>query len=658
VRGAAGSSSREGASAVGRYPLATPALRPLGQDAPVSTNAKRRWNICGIVGYIGTRDAAPILLDGLRKLEYRGYDSAGVAVAGAGGISVLKRQGRVDELAAAMRDEELHGTVGIGHTRWATHGLPNQVNAHPHQSADGRITIAHNGIIENYAPLRKGLIRRGVTFASDTDTEVLANLIAVIADEKALDVFEAVQEALKTVRGAYAIVVLDDRAPDRLVVAAQSSPLAIGISTDELVVGSDASPIVAHTREVVYLEDQQVAELRRDGSYAIVSLAGVTVEPDILTLAGGLDQFDKGPHEHFMLKEMHEQPTVVRETIRGRLSLDGQTVLLGGIVDFEQRILRAQKLTILACGTSWHAGLVGKHLIEDIACIPVELEYASEFRYRASPVRSDGVFVAISQSGETADTLAAVRLASAAGALTLGIVNVVGSSIARATDGGVYTRAGPEISVASTKAFAGQVTVLSLMALRFAQQLGTRTRPELQELYRQLADLPDLVERALETGPAVQALVRHLDGQNIVLFIGRGALSAVALEGALKLKEITYVAAEGYPAGELKHGPIALIREGSPVIVLVPGRGTLREKLIGNMQEVRARGATVIAIASAGDDEIADHATVVVRVPAMADAFNAIPFVVPLQLLAYYMARHLGTDVDRPRNLAKSVTVE
>jgi glutamine---fructose-6-phosphate transaminase (isomerizing) len=614
--------------------------------------------MCGIVGYIGTRQAAPILVDGLRKLEYRGYDSAGVAVAAGPGVHILKRKGRVEELAAAMGDADLVGTVGMGHTRWATHGLPNQVNAHPHQSADGRITIAHNGIIENYAPLRSELVRRGITFVSDTDTEVLANLIAVIVAEKEITVFEAVQEALKTVRGAYAIIVLDSHDSDRLVVAAQSSPLAIGISGDELVVGSDASPIVAHTREVVYLQDEQVAELCRDGVYRIISLAGVDIEPDVLTVAAGLDEFEKGTHEHYMLKEMHEQPMVVRETIRGRLSLDVQTVLLGGIVDFEQRILRAQKLTILACGTSWHAGLAGKYLIEDIAGIPVELEYASEFRYRATPVRSDGVFVAISQSGETADTLAAVRLAKAAGALTLGIVNVVGSSIARATHGGVFTRAGPEISVASTKAFTAQVTVLSLMALRFAQQLGTRTRPELQELYRQLAALPDVVEQALGTAPQVEALVKYLDGQNTVLFLGRGPLYAVALEGALKLKEITYVAAEGYAAGELKHGPIALIREGTPVIVLVPGRGTLREKLVGNMHEVSARGATVIALAAADDEEIADHAAVVVRLPAMADAFNLIPFVVPLQFLSYYMGKHTGVDVDRPRNLAKSVTVE
>jgi glutamine---fructose-6-phosphate transaminase (isomerizing) len=575
------------------------------------------------------------------------------------GVHVLKRKGRVDELASAMADAELVGSVGIGHTRWATHGLPNQVNAHPHQSADGRITIAHNGIIENYAPLRRELVKRGVTFASDTDTEVLANLIAVIAAEEGVPVFDAVQAALRTVRGAYAIIVLDAREPDGLVVAALSSPLAIGISSDALVVGSDASPIVAHTRDVVYLQDEQVAELRRDGGYRVVSLAGVAVKPDVLTVAGDSQEYDKGVHEHFMLKEMHEQPLVVRETIRGRLSLDGQTVLLGGIVDFEQRILRAQKLTILACGTSWHAGLVGKHLIEDIAHIPVELEYASEFRYRPSPVRADTVFVAISQSGETADTLAAVKLASEAGALTLGVVNVAGSSLARATDGGVYTRAGPEISVASTKAFTAQVTVLSLMALRFAQQLGTRTRPELQELYRQLAALPSLVEQTLsETAPQVKALVRYLDGQNLVLFLGRGVLCAVALEGALKLKEITYVAAEGYPAGELKHGPIALISRGSPVIALVPGSGTLREKMIGNMQEVKARGATVIAIAMADDEEIDDHATAVVRVPVMAETFSPIPFVVPLQFLAYYMAQHMGTDVDRPRNLAKSVTVE
>jgi glutamine---fructose-6-phosphate transaminase (isomerizing) len=614
--------------------------------------------MCGIVGYIGPRQAAPILIDGLHMLEYRGYDSAGVAVGGDSGVRVLKRTGRVDALAAAMREEPLAGTIGMGHSRWATHGLPNEVNAHPHQSADGRITIAHNGIIENYLPLKKELMGRGVTFVSDTDTEVLANLIAMIAADTSAPVFQAVQSALSAVRGAYAIIVLDREDPDGLVVAANSSPLAIGISGDELVVGSDASPIVAHTPEVVYLQDGQVAELRRGGSYRVTSVSGTAVVPEILTVDVIAAQPNKGEHEHFMLKEMYEQPMVVRETIRGRLSLDGQTVLLGGIVDFEQRILRAHKLTVLACGTSWHAGLVGKHLIEDIAGIPVELEYSSEFRYRAAPVTRDTVFLAISQSGETADTLAAVRLAAEAGALTLGVVNVVGSAIARATDGGVYTHAGLEVAVASTKAFTAQVTALTLMALRFAQQLGTRTRSQLQELYRQLDELPSVVERTLEVAPEVEAVVSHLEGHNIVLFLGRGVQYAVALEGALKLKEIAYLAAEGYPAGELKHGPIALIRQGCPVIALVPREGTLREKMIGNMQEVRARGATVIAVASEDDADVADHATVVLRIPAVNDTFSAIPFVVPLQLLAYYMARHLGTDVDRPRNLAKSVTVE
>ncbi len=614
--------------------------------------------MCGIVGYIGRESAYPVLIEGLRALEYRGYDSAGVAIGNHGTLSVVKQKGRVNELDKASKEADVAGSVGIGHTRWATHGIPNKINAHPHRSADGRITLVHNGIIENYSILKKQLTEKGVSFQSETDTEVLANLIAMVAKEEKLPVFTAVQVALKMVRGAYAIAVLDADDLGRLVLAKKSSPLAIGVSNDAFYVGSDATPIIKHTQKVIYLNDDEVAELREDGTYEVVSLQSGKVEPLVQELDMSVDQLEKGGYDHFMLKEIHEQPDVVRETMRGRLSLDQQTVLLGGIADHEQRILRAPKLTIVACGTSWHAGMVGKYLIEELARIPVDLELASEFRYRKPPIHNTDVVLAISQSGETADTLAAIELANEMGALTLGIVNVVGSSIARATAAGVYTHAGPEISVASTKAFSTQVAVLTLMALRFAQQLGTLSRSQLKEYYQQLSQLPEWIGQALVANEDIAAVTDRIVASPVSLFLGRSNCYPVALEGALKLKEISYLPAEGYAAGEMKHGPIALVDEGTPVIFIVPTAAELREKVISNMEEVRARGAYVVAIADRDDHDIRDHCDALLPIPNVPDFFLPAVASVPLQLVAYHSALALNKDVDKPRNLAKSVTVE
>lgn len=614
--------------------------------------------MCGIVGYLGSKQAAPIILDGLHRLEYRGYDSAGLAVVDGNKVSIIKRCGRVDELESAVNKQNLIATLGIGHTRWATHGIPNEVNAHPQISADGRIILVHNGIIENYAELKVKLIKRGVVFQSDTDTEVLANLIAVIQSKQKLSLFSAVQEALRLVQGAYAIAVLESKNDNTLVVAKKSSPLVVGIGRKEFVVGSDATPIVAHTRNVLYLNDDEVGEFKRDGSYKVISLVSNKIDSKIHHLDLNIDKLAKNNYPHFMLKEIHEQPDAIRNTMRGRLSLNNNTVMLGGINDYEQRILRAPRLTIVACGTSWHAGLVGKYLIEELAGIPVDVELASEFRYRSYPLNNHDVVLAISQSGETADTLAALKLAQDKGALTLGLVNVVGSTIARTTLAGVYTHAGPEISVASTKAFTTQVTALMLMALRFAQQLGNLPSAELHKLYHQFSMLPNQVEATLKYAPVVKKLTPHLINQKVIFFLGRNNCFPVALEGALKMKEIAYLSAEGYAAGEMKHGPIALIGPDTPVFVIVPALGELRIKLLNNIQEVKARNGYVIAIASADDKEVKKYANYILPVPEVADVFLPIIATIPLQLAAYYTAVLQGNDVDKPRNLAKSVTVE
>jgi glucosamine--fructose-6-phosphate aminotransferase (isomerizing) len=616
------------------------------------------FSMCGIVGYLGPKEAVPVIIDGLHRLEYRGYDSAGIAVVDNRRANIVKRQGRVDELAAALRDKHFTATLGIGHTRWATHGIPNEVNAHPQQSADGRVILVHNGIIENYVQLKTGLLKQGITFKSETDTEVLANLIAIILSNHKKSLFTAVQEALKLVQGAYAIAVLDSQNTDTLVVAKKSSPLVVGLGQKEFIVGSDATPIVAHTRKVLYLNDDEVAELKRNGTYQVISLTKNKIDTKIQRLELSVDKLAKNNYPHFMLKEIHEQPDAIRNTMRGRLNLTGNTVILGGINDYEQRILRAPRLTIVACGTSWHAGLVGKYLIEELAGIPVDVELASEFRYRSYPLNNYDVVLAISQSGETADTLAALRLAQAKGALTLGLVNVVGSTIARTTLAGVYTHAGPEISVASTKAFTTQVTALTLMAMRFAQQLGNLPNTELHKLFQQFSLLPTQVEATLKHIRTIKEIIPKLVKGDVIFFLGRGNCYPVALEGALKMKEIAYLSAEGYAAGEMKHGPIALIGPNTPVFVIVPAQGELRTKLLNNIQEVKARNGYVIAVASDQDREIKKQVDVILPVPAVANIFLPIIAAIPLQLAAYYTAVQLGNDVDKPRNLAKSVTVE
>lgn len=615
--------------------------------------------MCGIVGYLGNADAYPILISGLKRLEYRGYDSAGIAInEGGETISVFKQKGRVDDLSA-IADGKVHGTIGIGHTRWATHGVPNVINAHPHTSGDGVITLVHNGIIENYAQLKEELSREGWTFISETDTEVLANVIARNKKSHNCSLQDAVVLSLKQVRGAYAICVLEKGNVNTMVLAKKGSPLAVGVGVDgEFFIGSDAAPIIAHTKQVMYLEDGQIATLHRGGNFEIHDIDGANIEPNIQTIEWNVDKLEKDGFDHFMLKEIYEQPAVIRDTMRGRLSLDNQATMLGGIADYEQRILRANKLTIIACGTSWHAGMVGKYLIEELAHIPVNVELASEFRYGSPVIGNQDVVLAISQSGETADTLAALEMAKEKGALTLGLVNVVGSSIARITDAGVYTHAGPEVSVASTKAFSTQVTGLTLMALRFAQQLGTLPRAQLQALYEAYSEMPELIQRVLQTNDETKRIAEQIIHAPVVMFLGRGNLYPVALEGALKLKEITYIAAEGYAAGEMKHGPIALIQEGTPVIVIAPKSAATYEKIVSNIQEVKARGGRVIAIVEEGDVEASRLADEIIVIPSINEQFLPALAVVPLQLLSYHAALLLGRDVDKPRNLAKSVTVE
>ncbi len=614
--------------------------------------------MCGIVGYLGSEQAYPILMEGLRRLEYRGYDSAGVAIVDSGKVRISKQKGRVDDLDEHVGVQKPVGNVGIGHTRWATHGAPNRLNAHPHQSTNGRITLVHNGIIENYAELSEELKENGATFKSQTDTEVLANLIAYVQEDHDLGLFHAVQESLKLVRGAYAIAVLDSNNPSTIVLAKKSSPLAIGISGKNFIIGSDATPITGYAKKIIYLKDEEVAELNSDGTYKVESLEGAHISPKVKMLDMDVNAIGKGGYDHFMLKEINDQPKVIQETMRGRLSLDNTTVQLGGIIDYENRILRAPRITIVACGTSWHAGLVGKYLIEELCGIPVEVEYASEYRYRNPIIGDRDVVLAISQSGETADTLAAVELAREGGALTLGIVNVVGSSIARATDAGVYTHAGPEISVASTKAFTTQVTVLTLMALRFAQQLGAKPISEMQKIYEQLYQLPKLVEQALKCAPDAKRIAKLISNHPVVLFLGRNNCYPVALEGALKLKEITYMPAEGYAAGEMKHGPIALINKGTPVFVIVPQDEEARDKILSNIAEVKARGGHVIAITSDSREKASEYADEVLSIPKVNSLFAPSVAVVPMQLVSYYAALNMGKDVDKPRNLAKSVTVE
>ncbi len=612
--------------------------------------------MCGIVGYIGRREAADLLVSGLRRLEYRGYDSAGIAVVN-GEVSVRKKEGKVEGLAQMLAANPLHGTVGMGHTRWATHGAPTDVNAHPHESADGRFAMIHNGIIENYGPLRDQLRDKGHTFKSETDTEVLVHFVDQIQQDTGLNLAESIRQALTQVVGAYGIVAVSRDEPDQLIVARNGSPLLLGIGDGENFVASDASPFIEFTRNVVYLTDGEMAIVRRDG-YDVFSIEGAPVAKEVHALEWELEQIEKGGYEHFMLKEIMEQPTALENAMRGRVRPGEGIVKLGGLTDVLPQLRACERVVICACGTSWHAGLVGEYLIERFARLNVEVEYASEFRYR-NPVLTPGkdVVLVISQSGETADTLAAVRQARAAGVLTLGVCNSVGSTIARETDAGVYLHAGPEIGVASTKAFTAQVTVLAQIALLLGTERGVLSKEELQTNLEALAAIPAQLQTVLAQDDRIQAIARDYRLASNFLYLGRGVNFPVALEGALKLKEISYIHAEGYPAAEMKHGPIALIDRFMPVVFIATREATY-EKVVSNIEEVAARGGSILAITDAGNRDLDRLAETVIEVPKTVDAFEPLLTVVPLQLLSYHIAVMRGCDVDMPRNLAKSVTVE
>ncbi len=614
--------------------------------------------MCGIVAYLGREDAYPVLIKGLKRLEYRGYDSAGVALLNDGEISLHKCKGKVSDLESHVGVPNVAGSVGIGHTRWATHGPPNDVNAHPHLSGKGDLAIIHNGIIENYNTLKEELINRGHHFESETDTEVLAHLIEEVRSNTDTSLFEAVRISLNEVVGAYAIVVMDKNNPDQLIAAKKSSPLVIGIGEDgTYYVGSDATPIVEYTKNVVYMEDEEVALLDRTKGLKIVTIQNREKTPYIQELELHLEALEKGGYDYFMLKEIYEQPRSIRDCFRGRISLQKGMVRLSGIEVHEEKWINAKRIIIVGCGTSWHAGLVGEYLFEDLARIPVEVEYASEFRYRNPVINSDDIVIAISQSGETADTLAAIQLAKSKGAHIFGVCNVVGSTISRETDSGCYTHAGPEIGVASTKAFTAQVTVLTLMALAVAQKRNAISAERLHRLIVEISSLPDKVQTALESNKMVEHISGIYKDARNALYLGRGYTFPVALEGALKLKEISYIHAEGYPAAEMKHGPIALIDEEMPVFVIAT-HGQSYEKVVSNIQEVKARKGKIIAIVTAGEQHVLTLADHIIEIPKTDDALVPIVSVIPLQLLSYHIALMRGCNVDQPRNLAKSVTVE
>ena len=612
--------------------------------------------MCGIVAYVGKQEAYPIILKGLKRLEYRGYDSAGVALLN-GEINLYKKQGKVSNLEAFAKDKPLNSKIGIGHTRWATHGAPNDQNAHPHTSGDNTLAIIHNGIIENYDSLKKELIKRGHKFKSETDTEVLIHLIEDICKSESVDLEEAVRIALNEVIGAYAIVILDKNNPDRLIAAKNSSPLVIGIGKDEYFIASDATPIIEYTKNVVYLEDEQIAILENGKDMKIHTIKNQAITPYIQELEMNLEAIEKGGYEHFMLKEIYEQPQSIRASMLGRLNPNTGKIRLGGIEEFESKFLNASRIIFVACGTSWHSALVGEYMIEDLARIPVEVEYASEFRYRNPIINENDIVIAISQSGETADTLAALELAKKKGATIYGICNVVGSSIARATDAGSYTHAGPEIGVASTKAFTAQITILALMALTLANKKGSINKTRYRELTNQLNNIPNLVERVLKTNDQIKFIADIFKDAHNFLYLGRGYNFPVALEGALKLKEISYIHAEGYPAAEMKHGPIALIDENMPVVAIATRKGSY-QKVVSNIQEVKARNGIIIAIVTEGDETVKEMADYVIEIPETEEFLDPLVSVIPLQLLSYHIAVMRGCNVDQPRNLAKSVTVE
>ena len=614
--------------------------------------------MCGIVGYIGAKQAYPILIKGLRRLEYRGYDSAGVAMISQQGVlNVYKTKGKVDNLTDYCTDKDISGSIGIAHTRWATHGEPSARNAHPHYSQSHNLAIIHNGIIENYADIKVKLQEKGVTFASDTDTEVLVQLVEYIMSNRSLTLLEAVQTALYQVIGAYAIAIIDKREPTQIIVARKQSPLVVGIGESEFFIASDASPIIDYTDKVVYLEDGNIAVIRLGEGLKVMGIHGEEQELQVKKVDINLGQIEKGGYEHFMLKEIFEQPECLTNCMRGRINVEGNQVTLSALIDHHQQLLGAKRIVIVACGTSWHAGLIGKQLIESLCRIPCEVEYASEFRYRNPVVSKDDVVIAISQSGETADTLAAIQLAKEQDAFIYGICNAIGASIPRATDTGTYIHVGPEIGVASTKAFTGQVTVLSMLALCMANKLGTISIERYRQMVSELTCIPKKMEQALQANEEIKHLARIFTYAKNCLYLGRGYNFPVALEGALKLKEISYIHAEGYPAAEMKHGPIALIDSEMPVFVIAT-RDRLYEKVISNIQEVRARGGRVTALITEGDEHIKQYADHVIELPDTLECFQPLIASIPLQLLAYHIAVCKGKDVDRPRNLAKSVTVE
>ncbi len=614
--------------------------------------------MCGIVGYIGKREAYPILIKGLKRLEYRGYDSAGVAMINAqGALNVYKTKGKVSNLEEFCSDKDYTGTIGIAHTRWATHGEPSSVNAHPHFSESKNLAIIHNGIIENYADLKRKLKEKGVSFRSDTDTEVLVQFVEYVQVKKNLDLLTAVQLVLHEVIGAYAIAILDKRNPDTIIAARKQSPLVVGIGDDEFFIGSDASPIIEYTDRMVYLEDGNIAVIKRGEELKVVNIYNTKLSPEIKTVDINLGQIEKGGYPHFMLKEIFEQPECLTNCMRGRINVEATHVTLSAVIDHQEELLNAKRIIIVACGTSWHAGLIGKQIIENLCRIPVEVEYASEFRYRNPVVGEGDVVIAISQSGETADTLAAVEMAKKNGAFIYGICNAIGSSIPRATHTGSYIHVGPEIGVASTKAFTGQVTVLTMLALALGKEMGTVDDETYQTIVRELNDIPKKMQEVLKLNDRIADLSRTFTYAHNFLYLGRGFSYPVAMEGALKLKEISYIHAEGYPAAEMKHGPIALIDSDMPVVVIAT-HNAMYEKVLSNIQEIKARQGKVIALVSGGDDTVSKIADEVLEIPDTLDCLEPLIATIPLQLLAYHIAVCKGKNVDQPRNLAKSVTVE
>ena len=614
--------------------------------------------MCGIVGYIGRKDAYPILIKGLQRLEYRGYDSAGVALLNSENkLNIYKTKGKVSDLESFVAEKDISGTLGIAHTRWATHGEPNNVNAHPHYSVSKNIALIHNGIIENYADLKEKLIKKGIEFKSNTDTEVIVHLIEYILQQKQTDLLTAVQVAMSRVVGAYAIAVIDRNNPDTLIAARKSSPLVVGIGENEFFLASDASPIVEYTKKMVFIDNEEVAYIKRGENLKIVNLNNIEMQPEVKEVMLDIGQLEKGGYPHFMLKEIFEQPACIENCMKGRVNIEHDNVKLSALIDYHERMVNAKRIIILACGTSWHSGMIGKYLLETYCQIPVEVEYASEFRYRNCVVGSDDVVIAISQSGETADTLAAVELAREKGAFVFGICNAVGSSIPRATHTGAYIHVGPEIGVASTKAFTGQVTVLVMLTMALAKSKNTISEKDYLEIIGELATIPQKMEQVLKLNDKIADLAKIFTYSRNFIYLGRGYCFPVALEGALKLKEISYIHAEGYPAAEMKHGPIALIDDEMPV-VFIATQNALYEKVVSNMQEVKARKGRIIALISEGDEKLKDIADYFIEVPQTIECLEPLITTIPLQLLAYHVAVCKGKNVDQPRNLAKSVTVE